>query len=42
MGMSCPAAMIANLFVHSTHVNSGGRDTTSVDVQCSVDSSAGQ
>ena len=33
--------MIANLFVHLTHVNSGGRDTTSVDVHSSVDSNAG-
>ena len=39
--MGCPAAMIAYLFVHSTHVNSGRRETTSVDMNCSVDSSAG-
>ena len=41
VGIGCPAAMIANLFVHLTHVNSGGRDTTGVDVHCSVDSNAG-
>ena len=39
--MGCPAAMIAQLFVHSTHVNSGGRETTSVDVHCSADSCGG-
>ena len=30
IGMACPAAMLANSFVHSTHVNSGGRETTSI------------
>ena len=39
--MGFTVVMIANLFVHSTHVNSGGSETTSVDVRCSGDSSAG-
>ena len=39
--MGFTAVMIANLFVHSIHVNSGGSETTSVDVRCSGDSSAG-
>ena len=40
IGMGCPAAMMTNLFVHSTYVNSGDTEMIIVDAHCRDDFSA--